>query len=311
MRSLLVPLVAAVLGFTQLACSSPVEGGIAEPSGTPPSSSAHSSSAARAGAVTVVAAGDIACAPGEAVTSDACQQAATAKLVSRIDPDQVLVLGDAQYESGRLRAFRRSYAASWGAFKGRTLPIPGNHEYNTSGAAGYYAYFKEASPGYQAVDIGTWRVYLLNGSCDQIDCAAERTWMRQDMAAHPTDCSAITVHFPRYSSGPHGNNPSMTGFWKIALKHDVDLALAGHDHDYERFAPMDASGHRSSNGIVSFVVGTGGKSLYQRASTPRGSRHFSNDTFGVLALTLDEGTFSWEFHGLRGVVRDPGSHACH
>ena len=121
----------------------------------------------------------------------------------------------------------------------------------------------------------------------------------------------ITVHFPRYSSGPHGNNPSMTGFWKIALKHDVDLALAGHDHDYERFAPLDASGHRSSNGILSFVVGTGGKSLYQRASTPRGSRHFSNDTFGVLALTLDEGTFSWEFRGLRGVVRDPGSHACH
>lgn len=306
-RSLLVPVVAAVLGFTQLACSSPEGGDTVSPSvGT-----GSSSATAGATAVTVVAAGDIACAPGEAVRSDSCQQAATATLVGQIDPDRVLVLGDAQYESGRLRAFRRSYAKSWGDLKGRTLPVPGNHEYNTAGAAGYFTYFRKKAPGYQAVDVGTWRIYLLNGNCDQIDCAVERTWMRQDMNAHPTDCSALAVHFPRYSSGPHGSQTSMTRFWKIALNHDVDLALAGHDHDYERFAPMDASGHRASDGILSFVVGTGGKSLYQRASHPRGSRYFGNDAFGVLALTLDDGSFSWEFRGVDGTVRDPGSHACH
>jgi acid phosphatase type 7 len=306
-RSLLVPVVAAVLGFTQLACSSPE--GVGAPT---PSVSTHASSArAGATAVTVVAAGDIACPPGEAVQSDGCQQAATATLVGQIDPDHVLVLGDAQYESGRLRAFRRSYAKSWGDFRGRTLPVPGNHEYNTSGASGYFTYFGSTAPGYRAVNVGAWRIYLLNGNCDQIDCAAERTWMRQDMDAHPTDCSAITVHFPRYSSGPHGSTTSMTRFWKIALRHGVDLALAGHDHDYERFAPMDASGHRVSDGILSFVVGTGGKSLYQRASHPRGSRYFSNDAFGVLALTLDDGSFSWEFRAVGGAVRDPGSHACH
>lgn len=302
MQSFVAPLVAAVLGFTQLACSAPEGGGAPTPTvaGTIGGTG-----------VSVVAVGDIVCAPGSDVSSDSCQHRATARLAAEIDPDHVLALGDLQYESGGRRAFRRAYDKSWGALKERTLPVPGNHEYRTAGARGYFGYFGSKAPGYRAVDLGTWRVYLLNGNCDEVDCKAERAWLRRDLDAHPTECSALTVHYPRYSSGEHGNNPSMTGFWRIALAHDVDLALAGHDHDYERFAPMDASGHRSPDGIVSFVVGTGGKSLYERTSHPRGSRYFRNDAFGVLALTLGDGQFSWQFRSVGGAVRDPGSHACH
>jgi hypothetical protein len=60
----------------------------------------------------------------------------------------VLTLGDNQYESGALDDYRSSYDPAWGRFKGRTYPAPGNHEYNTPGAAGYFAYFGRRAHSY-------------------------------------------------------------------------------------------------------------------------------------------------------------------
>lgn len=262
--------------------------------------------------VSVVVAGDIACEPGNKPGRDSCQQAATAKLVTKIDPKRVIALGDNQYEDGTLAAYRGSYAASWGAFKKRTRAIPGNHEYHTRDAAGFYRYFRLTSPGYRAITIGTWRVYLLNSMCGEIDCTAERDWFKADLAANPTACTAMALHFPRYSSGSeHGSNSSMSPFWTIAYNHGVDVAFAGHDHDYERFAPMDGKGHQVADGITSFVVGTGGKSLYSLGTRVSGSKYFKADKFGVLALTFGSGEYAWKFRAIDGTVRDAGSRSCH
>lgn len=262
--------------------------------------------------IRVAAAGDIACPPGDQATSDTCRQGATARLVRRLDPKWVLALGDLQYEDGSWTDFKASYGKSWGTFKAKTKPVVGNHEYHTPGARGFYTYFGRKAPGYSATNIGTWRIYLLNSNCDAIDCAKERTWLRSNMAAHPRKCSAIAMHDPRYSSGQeHGSDPSMSRFWNIAYAHHVDLALAGHDHDYERFAPMDGSANLRRNGILSFVVGTGGKSLYQHGVNAPGTRYFRADKFGVLMLSLGDGAFSWNFRTIGGGVRDAGSHTCH
>ena len=70
------------------------------------------------------------------------------------------------------------------------------------------------------------------------------------------------MHYPRYSSGKHHSNESMSDFWRIAYDQHVDLALAGHDHTYERFEPMDADGNPSpGRGLTSFVSGTGASRL--------------------------------------------------
>jgi Calcineurin-like phosphoesterase len=259
----------------------------------------------------VVVVGDIACPPAAATTSSRCRQGATARLARRLKPRRVLAVGDLQYDKGELKNFRRSYDKSWGRLKQITRPVPGNHEYYTSGASGYYTYFGLTSPGYRAVRIGTWRVYLLNSVCSEIDCAAERVWLRQDMNANPVRCSAVVMHYPRYSSGEHGSDPGMTRFWRIAHRHGADVALAGHDHDYERFAPMDAVGNVRRGGLRSFVVGTGGKSLYRKKSSATGSRYFRADKFGVLLMRLGDGRYSWRFRALGGTVRDSGSARCH
>ncbi len=193
--------------------------------------------------VKIVAVGDIACPAYEPTTSRNCREAQTARLTKRLDPKRVLALGDLQYSRGTAAEFRNSYAKSWGSLKSITQPLPGNHEYKSEGAAGYYSYFDQKAPGYYAWNAGTWRIYNLNSNCDKINCEAEEAWLRKDLDDNPHKCTIVAMHHPRWSSGlEHGSNPSVGRFWRIAYNHRVDVALAGHDHDYERFARMNPSG---------------------------------------------------------------------
>lgn len=258
----------------------------------------------------VVAAGDISCTPGQPATQTTCRDADTADLVRSYDPRLVLGLGDLQYEHGAYDAYRDAYADTWGAFKSITRPAPGNHEYHTEGAAGYYQYFDRRSPGYYTFAIGRWRVYALNSNCSHISCNREARWLDRKMAAHPRQCSLITMHHPRYSSGLHGSTTTVRRLWRVALEHGADIALAGHDHHYERFRRMNAAGGVTRNGIMSFVAGTGGRSLYPLEDVRRGSVFRDNDHMGVLALTLGRGRFAWEFRTIGGTVSDSGSRRC-
>jgi 3',5'-cyclic AMP phosphodiesterase CpdA len=263
--------------------------------------------------IEVVAVGDIACPPKAATTATTCRQAETAALAKKLDPDAVLALGDLQYEVGALRAFRHSYDESWGAVKSITYPVPGNHEYNTDGAPGYYTYFKKrqpGAPGYYATNLGKWRVYGLNTNCTDIDCDKQRSWLVDDIKDHPRTCSLFTMHFPRYSSGEHGSQSSVRPLFRIAYRKHVDLVLAGHDHHYERFRPMNHRGKVVDNGVTSFVSGGGGKSHYRATGDITGSAFVEDDTFGVLRLVLKPDSFSYGFRGIDGSSKDNGSRSC-
>jgi acid phosphatase type 7 len=263
--------------------------------------------------VRVVAAGDIACEPGKDVTPTTCRDVDTARLVEQWHPAHVLALGDIQYDDGRLEDLETAYARSWGAFADITLPVPGNHDYHQPGAKGYLAYFHRQTGGrtYYARDLGTWRFYGLDSNCSDVDCDAEAAWLDEDMTAHPSACSVLTMHHPRYSSSvEHGDQDEVRPLWEVALRHHADLALAGHDHDYERFEPMDADGHRTPDGMTSFVVGTGGKSLYEEGDPDPGSVLFSARRAGVLDLVLGAGRFAWRFRDVDGRVVDSGVRRC-
>ncbi len=262
----------------------------------------------------VVTVGDIACAPGEEVTTTRCRQRDTANLAASFSPQYVLTLGDQQYDDGDLSDFKDSYANTWGRFQSITHPVPGNHEYHSSDASGYFAYFgnETRAPGYYAFDVNGWRIYALNSNCSDIDCDVETAWLDRDMSAHPRTCTAIAMHHPRYSSdSQHGDESDVKPFWEVAIKHQADLALAGHAHDYERFHAMDADGNVSSTGMASFVVGTGGKSLYDSDGPHQGSVIFSNHRAGVLALKLGRGGYGWMFKDVDGNTVDSGVQSCH
>jgi acid phosphatase type 7 len=265
--------------------------------------------------VTVVAVGDIACPPGKRRTATQCRQGATARAAAALSPTRVIALGDEQYQKGSFYGFTHAYKRSWGKLRSITWPVPGNHEYETTGARGYYRYFKyrqPGTPGYYRRALNGWQLFFLNSNCRKISCATERAWLERELTAHPSTCALMAFHHPRFSSGgEHGSSRAMKPFWDIAYRHGVDIALSGHDHDYERFAPMNPDGALDpAHGIQQFVSGLGGRSLYPRGTTVPGSRTFIDDRFGVLELTLRSNSYSYEFHDTGLAVRDSGTGTC-
>lgn len=272
----------------------------------------------------VVAVGDIVCGTRTSSTA-ACEHPATASLVGTLDPTAVLLLGDNQYEDGTLADFDSFYHPTWGAHKAITWPSAGNHEYQTPGAAGYYDYFNgvgaqtgragDRSKGYYSFDLGGWHLIALNSNCAAVGgCgqgSPQEQWLRADLTANPRTCTLAYWHHPRFSSGVHGNASSMQAIWRALHDYRADLVLAGHDHDYERFAPQTANGTADPAGIRSFVVGTGGKDLRSFGTVAANSELRGNTAFGVLKLTLRASSYAWEFVPIPGdALTDVGSAAC-
>ena len=270
--------------------------------------------------------GDIACDPtlsgfnNGVGTPTTCEQLATSDLAVNKGYAAVLGLGDLQYQMGAYSAFIGSYDLSWGRVKSITKPAPGNHEYETTGASGYYKYFGAAagdpSKGYYSYDVGTWHLVALNSNCGVVSCSkgsAQETWLRADLAAHPAACTLVYWHHPMYSSGEHGDNPSVAALYQAAYDGGVDVALAGHDHDYERFAPQNPAGQvDTAKGIREFVAGTGGKSHYAITTVHANSQVHNDNTFGVLELTLHTDSYDWKFHPIAGATfTDSGTQRCH
>jgi hypothetical protein len=272
----------------------------------------------------ILAAGDLVCGTGTP-TGTLCKHGATAALVGPIAPAAVLLLGDIQYENATLADFNTYYESTWGVHKAFTWPAPGNHEYQTTNAAGYFDYFNgvgvqtgragDRSKGYYSYNIGAWHMIVLNSNCSFIGgCQAgspQELWLRGDLAANTQACTLAYWHHPRFSSGGHGNNSFMQPLWQALYDFRADVVLAGHDHDYERFAPQNATGGlEDTRGIRSFVVGTGGKEK-NGFSTIRANSQLRASSVGLLKLTLHPTSYDWQFVPIPGeTLADAGSAAC-
>lgn len=259
----------------------------------------------------VVAAGDIACA------DDPCRShRATARLIGRIRPTAVLTLGDNQYPDGGLADYRASYDPTWGRFKARTHPSPGNHEYHTSGAAGYFRYFgrraHRGTGGNYSFQAGRWHVVSLNTG-DRALNSSELTWLRRNLARDRHRCELAYWHHPLFSSGTrHGGDQRMRRVWEVLYRAGVDVVLNGHEHNYERFALLGPSGATRRDGIRQFVVGTGGAGHYPLpAEGDRGSQRRIDSHFGVLRLDLRRAGYEWRFVAVGRGTMDRGRTRCH
>lgn len=227
-------------------------------------------------------------------------------------PGTVFTTGDNAYDSGTLTEYRNCYDPTWGRHKDRTKPIPGNHEYRSSAAAGYFQYFDNI-PSYYAYDLGSWRIYAMNSEIDVSANSPQVTWLQEDLAANPRQCVLAYWHQPRWSSGSnHGNDTEYQTLWQILYEAGAEVVLNGHEHNYERFTPMNASGQPDSRGLRAFVVGTGGRDLYDLGSPLPTSEARNDTTFGVLKVILRETGYDWEFIPIAGsTFTDSGSTDCH
>jgi hypothetical protein len=284
----------------------------------------------------LAAAGDIACDPtasgfnGEQGTPTACQQLATSNLLVGRDYAAVLPLGDNQYECGGFNAFQQVYDPTWGRLKSISHPVPGNHEYLTSGgtdcdasggAGGYFQYFGAAAgdptKGYYSFDVGSWHLIALNSNCFAVGgCgigSPQETWLQSDLALHPASCTLAYWHHPRFNTDDNGDTPEVDVLWRDLQNAGADVVLNGHAHAYERFAPQNANqNYDPSAGIRELVVGTGGEDFHSLTGTKPLVETQQNNTFGILELTLHPTSYDWRFvPAAGGSYTDSGSTFCH
>jgi hypothetical protein len=263
----------------------------------------------------VVAAGDIADCTREG-------DEATARIVGGIE-GTVLTLGDNVYPDGTSQDFGECYEPTWGQFKERTRPVPGNHEYETGGASAYFDYFGKAAgdpdKGYYSYDLGSWHLVALNSNCGEVlRCgpgSPQGRWLEKDLASNDeAACTLAYFHHPLFASGSYRPGIGrVERLWEILYAAGVDVVLNGHDHNYQRFAPQDPGGRADpEEGIRQFVVGTGGRSNYQISHPIANTEVYNDDTFGVLELTLHPNRYDWEFVPVEGeTFSDSGVARCH
>lgn len=248
----------------------------------------------------LIGAGDI-CHSG----SEMANAYATAALISARPSDLVFTAGDNSNETGSQSDYDNCVAPTWGVFRDRTHPAPGNHDYDTAGAVPYYAFYPQAAGpaglGWYSYNLSnSWHVIVLNAMCDDVGgCDAgspQEQWLKADLAANPGKHFIAIWHMPSFSSGSrHGNSPDYLTWWQDLSAAHASIIINGHDHDYERFAPQSPTATAVSDGIREFVVGTGGAAGDPFGAIQPNSEVRASGIYGVLELTLHADSYDWQF----------------
>jgi hypothetical protein len=262
--------------------------------------------------VTLVGAGDIA----DCTTP---WDEATANLLDGI-PGTVFTAGDNVYEDGTAQEYADCYGPSWGRHKDRTYPAIGNHEYHASNGAPHFEYFGPAAgdpvKGYYSYEAGAWKVIVLNSNAGRVpvDAGSEQEqWLRAELASSDHACTLAYWHHPRFSSGVYGDDVRFDAFWQALYEFGADLVVVGHEHHYERLAPLNPAGELDpAAGIRQIIAGTGGRYLRPTGVPRIGSEVRNSETFGVLKLALRHDSYEWEFIPVAGqTFTDAGWGVCH
>jgi hypothetical protein len=271
----------------------------------------------------IMAAGDISC--DTATPELPCKSKETSDLIIQERALRsavvVLPLGDLQYDAGTLLEFRRNYHTTWGRVNDISHPVPGNHEYLTRNAEGYFDYFASVNvgtgprtEGWYTFPVGNWRFFALNSNCGNIGGCGTNSpqyrWLQSELLANRQKCAVAYWHHPFISSGQNGDAPEMRAIIELLYLNNVEIVLAGHDHLYERFGPMTpAQVPDPVKGIRLFTVGTGGRDLYRFIRNPT-SAFRSNGDYGVLRIVMKEESFDTAFIKISGESADPSSGVC-
>lgn len=259
--------------------------------------------------VYMVGAGDIA-------RCDKSFDEATASLIDAIE-GTVFTLGDNAYPTGSDADFANCFQPSWGRHKSRMRPTPGDKDYETANAAGYYNYFGpvagDPTKGYYSYDLGDWHIIVLNSRIATNAGSPQEQWLRSDLAANPRLCTLAYWHDPLfYSQGTSGVRTAVKPLWNALYEHGVELVLNGSSRLYERFAKQTPEGVADARGIREIIAGTGGIALSSFGTIRPNSEVRDNSSYGVLKLTLSPTSYRWEFVPIAGkTFTDVGTTNCH
>ena len=237
-------------------------------------------------------------------------EADVAALVHSWHVDYILTTGDNNYPSGEastidenIGQYYQQYIGSYngsygpGAAENRFFPAPGNHDWNTGTLQPYLDYF--SLPGnerYYEVTLGPVHLFALDSDINEPDgrtnSSAQASWLHTQMTSSSAPWKLVTLHHPPYSSGVHGADSSLQ--WPFA-DWGATAVLAGHDHTYERI---------HQDGILYFVNGLGGRSIYDVGNPVPGSVVRYNLDYGAMRLEASSLCINFSFYSRAGSLID-------
>ena len=266
-------------------------------------------------ATTVVVAG-----AGDICDSTGTKCQGTSDKIVEINPTAVFTAGDNAYSNGTLTEYNARYEPTWGRFKALTSPTPGNHDYNTTGASGYFDYFNGAgnqtgpagdrSKGYYSYDVGDWHFVALNTMSGGTVSTTQIDWLKSDLAATTKPCIGAYFHHPLLSVGNYTGYSQVKPFYDALYAAHADLVLVGHDHNYQRYRKMDGSKVARADGLRQILVGTGGRGFYSISGSSSLLEASNDNTHGVLKLTLTATGYTADFVPSDGTFTDTVTGTC-
>ena len=260
---------------------------------------------AAATGVTVAVTGDV-FAPDVKVVSDA--------ILANPAVSAVLLAGDTSNDKATpIESYRKVYQGTYDRFLSKIYPCPGNHDEKSEPAfSGYLEFWGEkahAPEMYYSFDLGGWHIVSLD-SVTFVDggakADAQLDWLKKDLAANPKAPTLVYWHYPFFSNAKHGGQPKMKPFWDVLYAHGPAIVITGHNHVYERFAPLDPDGKKvpETQGIQEFVVSPGGAKPIddesEKATGPQ-SEKFQGGTQHVGFFTLfADGGYTYTIESVSG-----------
>ena len=239
-------------------------------------------------------------------------------------PNLFLYLGDV-YEKGTYTEFYNWYGSSttnFGQFRSVTDYVVGNHEYAGGAGTGYLDYWNIGHPTspsltktWYSFNAAGWHIIGLDANKQQVPPgSAQYSWLVTDLLTNTAACTLAFWHQPLFNIGSEPPASNMGQIWQLLAQNHVDVVLNGHDHDYQRWKPLNGSGVLDTvNGITEFVAGGGGHGTQNfTTSSPLVMQSFTGtQAFGALRMVLNPGGMDFQYINTSGAVIDSGAIPCH
>ena len=231
-------------------------------------------------------------------------------LIKSWNPDFVMTTGDNNYPDGGtatidknigqyFAAFINPYTGAYGsgATVNRFFPTLGNHDWHAAGASPYINYFNlPGNERYYDFIRGPVHFFAIDSDGNEPDGnsagSTQAAWLQSTMSASSLPFKVVYFHHPPYSSARHGSSKTLQ--WNFA-GWGATAVLSGHDHTYERI---------QRDGIVYFVCGLGGKSIYNFNTPVSGSQVRYNGDYGAMLVDANQDSILFRFYNRGGQLID-------
>ena len=238
---------------------------------------------------------------GDSGTGSPSQARLAQRMMDRENPVVVLHTGDLSQESGTFEQLESTYFGVYAALMSRSpfFPTPGNHDYYTDFGAPYLAVHSPPVAGVPDPDAGSYYSFnwgnvhfiSLNSNLLEFPGPARRmlAWLDLDLERQDRFWKVAYFHHPPYPTGHHSAD-SISAMVReqvvpILERHGVQLVLSGHEHSYQRTAPLRNGGLAdASSGTVYIITGGGGGVLHNIGSPP--TQAFGASVFHYLRVQV-------------------------